>query len=221
MMFWSAPGGTFPDPAAFRWKTRARTRPAGRENSCNDTGLDENGGERVSEARLTHLNERGEARMVDVSRKEATAREAVARGRVTMSRETVALIEGEGLPKGDVLAVARIAGIMAAKRTAETIPMCHPIPITGIELSLWTVRGDEGEPPGVEIEAVVRTHAVTGVEMEALAAVSGAALTVYDMCKSAEKGMTIDRIRLVKKTGGIRGDYVRPGEEAPSSPGEI
>lgn len=142
--------------------------------------------------------------MVDVTRKEESVREAVARGRVRMAPETVRLIDGGGAKKGDVLAVARIAGIMAAKRAAETIPLCHPIPLSGVEVTVWT------DPSGsVEIEARVRAKAATGVEMEALAAVSGAALTVYDMCKSADRGMVISDIRLVEKRGGTRGDYVR------------
>ena len=150
--------------------------------------------------------------MVDVSAKPATLRTAVARGRVRMRAETLALIEGGTVPKGDVFTVARVAGIMAAKRTAETIPMCHPVPLTGIDV---TLRPD-GSVPAVLIEATVRTHAPTGVEMEALAAVSAAALTVYDMCKSADRDMVIDDVRLVKKTGGSRGDYVRPGENLPT-----
>ena len=152
---------------------------------------------------LAHLDARGESRMVDVSAKPETRREATARGRVTMSAATLALIEGGGLPKGDVLAAARIAGIMAAKRTPELIPLCHPLPIAGAEVRL---RADPGGP-AVEIEATVRTTARTGVEMEALAAVAAAALTVYDMCKSAGRGMRIGDIRLAAKSGGRSGDY--------------
>ena len=158
----------------------------------------------AEERRLTHLDAKGEARMVDVTHKEESVREAVARGRVRMPPETVRLIDSGGMPKGDVLAVARVAGIMAAKRAAETIPLCHPIPLSGIEVKLWTDASGS-----VEIEARVRTKAATGVEMEALAAVAGAALTVYDMCKSADREMVISDIRLVEKRGGSRGDYVR------------
>ena len=157
------------------------------------------GGERE----LSHLDARGESRMVDVSDKDVTRREATARGRVAMSAETLALI-GEGrLPKGDVLAAARVAGIMAAKRTPELIPLCHPLPISGVEVRLSL---DEGGP-AVEIEATVRTSAQTGVEMEALTAVSVAALTIYDMCKSAQRDMRIEGVRLVAKSGGRSGDY--------------
>lgn len=146
--------------------------------------------------------------MVDVSHKTPTARLAVARGCVRLSPSTLELVMGGNVKKGDVFTVARIAGIMAAKRTAESIPMCHPVPLTGIDVRLWA---DEATS-AIHIEATVKTHAPTGVEMEALAAVSGAALTVYDMCKSADREMVIDHIRLVKKTGGVRGDYVRAGE---------
>lgn len=163
-------------------------------------------------ARLSHLDDHGRARMVDISGKDESVREAVARGRVQIARETHELLARAALPKGDVLTVAKIAGIMAAKRTAELVPMCHPIPLSGIEVRLWLEPGD---PPAVEIEARVRTRAATGVEMEALTAVSAAALTVYDMCKSAQRDMVIDAIRLVSKTGGVHGDYLRPGESRP------
>lgn len=157
--------------------------------------------------RLTHLDASGKAHMVDISHKEESLREAVARGRVRMAPETVRLIAEAGLPKGDVLTVARIAGIMAAKRASETIPMCHPIPLSGIDVKL------SADPAGsVEIEARVRTKAATGVEMEALAAVTGAALTVYDMCKSADREMVISDICLVEKRGGSSGDYRRAKE---------
>lgn len=161
--------------------------------------------------RLSHLDAEGRARMVDISQKQENAREAVARGQVSVSSDTLALLKQAALPKGDVLTVAQIAGIMAAKRTADLIPMCHPIPLSGIDVRLWL----RDEPPAVEIEATVRTKAATGVEMEALAAVSAAALTVYDMCKSAQRDMVIEGIRLVSKTGGTRGDYIRPGETTP------
>ena len=161
----------------------------------------------MSEKRLTHLDDAGNARMVDVTEKAPTDRRAVARGRVRMTRETLELVAKGEAPKGDVFTVAKVAGIMAAKRTAETIPMCHPVPVTGVELKLWA----NFDVPAVEIEAAVRTHAPTGVEMEALAAVAAAALTVYDMCKSAEMGMVIEGVRLVEKSGGRRGDYKAPG----------
>jgi len=163
----------------------------------------------VSEARepeqptLSHLDERGHARMVDVSSKEVTTREATARGRVLMRPETLALIVEGNVPKGDVLATARIAGIMAAKRTHELIPLCHPLPISGITVELIPSATD----PAIEIEATVRTTSQTGVEMEALTAVSVAALTVYDMCKAVERTMQISDVRLVAKSGGRSGDY--------------
>ncbi len=141
--------------------------------------------------------------MVDVSAKPESEREATARGRVRMGAETLALIAEGVLPKGDVLGAARVAGIMAAKRTPELIPLCHPLPITGVEVQLTP----DPRGPAVEIEATVRTTARTGVEMEALTAVSVAALTVYDMCKSAERGMRIEAIRLIAKSGGRSGEY--------------
>ena len=160
---------------------------------------------------LTHLDDHGHARMVDVSAKPESAREATAAGRVAMRPETLALITGGRIPKGDVLATARLAGIMAAKRTPDLIPLCHPLPITGVELRLKPAPDAPGGP-AVEIEATVRTTARTGVEMEALTAVGVAALTVYDMCKSAERTMRIEAIRLVAKSGGRSGDYRAEGE---------
>ena len=154
---------------------------------------------------LSHLDERGEARMVDVSGKAESHREATARGRVAMSAETLSLITEGRVSKGDVLATARLAGIMAAKRTHDLIPLCHPLPISGVEVHL--APGADDADPAVEIEAVVRTTARTGVEMEALTAVSVAALTVYDMCKSAERGMRVEAVRLVAKSGGRSGTY--------------
>lgn len=152
---------------------------------------------------LSHLDERGHARMVDVSAKDVTAREATARGRVVMQPSTLALIVAGQMPKGDVFATARVAGIMAAKRTHELIPLCHPLPISGVTVDLVpSAAGD-----GVEIEATVRVSGQTGVEMEALTAVSVAALTVYDMCKAVERGMRIEDVRLVAKSGGASGDY--------------
>ncbi|MDI9570658.1 MAG: cyclic pyranopterin monophosphate synthase MoaC [Pseudomonadota bacterium] len=155
--------------------------------------------------KLTHVDERGRARMVDVTGKEPTAREAVARGRVLMKPATVALIAENGIPKGDVIGVARIAGTMAAKETGRLIPMCHPLEITGIDISFVENR-ERGE---IVIEARVKTIGRTGVEMEALTAVSVAALAIYDMCKAADREMTISDIALVAKSGGKSGFYQR------------
>jgi cyclic pyranopterin phosphate synthase len=159
---------------------------------------------------LTHLDERGRARMVDVSAKDDTVRIATARGRVLMRPETVRLIESGGLTKGDVLAIAQVAGVMGAKRTSDLIPLCHPLPITGVNLT-FALNHDES---AVEITASARIVGKTGVEMEALTAVATAALTVYDMCKAVDKDMVIDQIRLVHKVGGKSGEYVRDGEPA-------
>ncbi|HEY5639495.1 MAG TPA: cyclic pyranopterin monophosphate synthase MoaC [Dehalococcoidia bacterium] len=156
----------------------------------------------TEEGALSHLDDEGRPRMVDVSGKAATAREAVARGSVFMSAETLRLAAAGGA-KGDVLTTAQIAGVMAAKRTHDLIPLCHPLPLTGIDVSL---QPDEARGT-VEITATVRTTAQTGVEMEALTAVSVTALTVYDMLKAAQKDMRIGDIRLVRKTGGKSGDY--------------
>ena len=158
--------------------------------------------------RLTHLDRRGHARMVDVSEKPVTRREAVARGEVTMRPETVERIAAGALPKGDVLAVARLAGIMAAKRTADLVPLCHPLPLSHVDVSLAvdTARAR------VTIEGRARVEARTGVEMEALTAVAVAGLVLYDMCKAVDREMTIGAIRLVKKTGGRSGAFVRAGE---------
>ena len=153
---------------------------------------------------LTHLDSQGRAQMVDVGDKAVTRREAVARGFVAMKPETLALITGGKVEKGDVLATARLAGIMAAKQTATLIPLCHPLPISRVTVDL-TPDADQG---GVAIEASVRTEGKTGVEMEALTAVSVAALTVYDMCKAVDRGMRIQSVRLAKKTGGQSGDIV-------------
>jgi cyclic pyranopterin phosphate synthase len=154
--------------------------------------------------KLTHLDESGRARMIDVSDKEATEREAIARGEVTMLPQTLELIRAGMIKKGDVLNVAQVAGIMAAKRTFELIPMCHPLPLTDIQVELAL----DSALPGVQITSFVKTIAKTGVEMEALTAVAIAGLTVYDMAKAAEKTMRIQNIRLVKKTGGQSGDIV-------------
>ena len=150
---------------------------------------------------LTHINEQGRARMVDVTEKAATARTAVAEGRVRMRRETAELIRTGGMAKGDVLAVAQVAGIMAAKRTPDLIPMCHSLRLTGVDI-VFTL-----EEEAVHIRAAVRCKGETGVEMEALTAVSAAALTIYDMCKAVQKDMEIGEIRLCRKTGGKSGDY--------------
>jgi len=158
---------------------------------------------------LSHLDEHGNARMVDVSDKDVTQREATARGRVLMKPDTLAkIVEGQ-MPKGDVLATARIAGIMAAKRTHELIPLCHPLPISGVEVRLRPVEMGYARA-AIEIEATVRVTSRTGVEMEALTAVSVAALTVYDMCKAVERGMSIEDVRVVAKSGGRSGDYRAP-----------
>jgi cyclic pyranopterin phosphate synthase len=152
---------------------------------------------------LTHIDEHGRAKMVDTSEKAITARRAVASARVLMSAETVMAIRNQTTPKGDPLETARLAGIIAAKRTADLIPLCHPLPLTHVEVRAQI--NDEG----VHLEAEVTTMAQTGVEMEALTAVSVAALTVYDMCKALDKGMTISDVRLELKTGGKSGDYRR------------
>ncbi len=152
---------------------------------------------------LSHLDEEGRVRMVDTSEKAVTTRRATASARVLMSKETVAAVREHRTPKGDPLETARLAGIMAAKRTAALIPLCHPLPLTLIDVK---VRLDDD---GVYLESEVSTNAQTGVEMEALTAVSIAALTVYDMCKAVQKGMTITDVRLESKTGGKSGDYAR------------
>lgn len=157
----------------------------------------------MTQQELSHLDAQGHARMVDVSAKAETHRVATARGRVVMLPETLALIAEGKLPKGDVFAVARIAGIMAAKQTSSLIPLCHPLAITGVEVQLTP----DASAPAVEIEATVRTTGQTGVEMEALTAVSVAALTVYDMCKAVERTMRIEDVRLVAKSGGKSGDF--------------
>jgi cyclic pyranopterin monophosphate synthase len=153
--------------------------------------------------KLTHFDATGQAHMVDVSEKAATARLAVAEGYVRMTPETLALVEAGDAKKGDVLGVARLAGIMGAKRTADLVPLCHPLPVTKVSVELVP----DAALPGVRITATVKTTGQTGVEMEALTAVSVAALTVYDMLKAAEKGMEIGGIRLVLKEGGKSGRY--------------
>jgi cyclic pyranopterin phosphate synthase len=153
---------------------------------------------------LTHFDDSGASRMVDTSAKPETQREARASGRVRMQPATLALIRDRALAKGDVLEVARLAGIMAAKRTGDLIPLCHPLPITSAQIDFRFEADDL-----LVIEALVRVFGRTGVEMEALAAVSVAALTVYDMCKSVDRGLTIERIRLEEKSGGKSGHFTR------------
>lgn len=157
---------------------------------------------------FTHFDARGRARMVDVGGKDNTVREARARGTVFMAPETLELIKTGGIKKGDVLAVAQVAGIMGAKRTPDVVPMCHPLLLTGIDLDF---RLDERRS-AVEIEARIRCQGKTGVEMEALTAVSVAALTIYDMCKAVDRKMVLGEIRLVEKTGGKSGRFYREGE---------
>ena len=154
---------------------------------------------------FTHFNDEGRAKMVDVGGKDETGRTAVAVGRVLVNEETFNMIKTGGMKKGDVLGTAQIAGIMAAKRTWEIIPMCHPLSLTGIDIKF----NMNEEELAVEIQAQVKCKGVTGVEMEALTAVSTAALTVYDMCKAVQKDMVIDDIKLMSKTGGKSGDFHR------------
>lgn len=162
----------------------------------------------MSQGDLTHFDSRGNARMVDVSSKDVTLREAAARAEIIMRPETYGLVKTGGMAKGDVLGVARVAGIMAAKEAGRLIPMAHPINLTGVSVDFHL------QPPDtVLIEARVRTTGKTGVEMEALTAAGAAALTIYDMCKAVDRGMVINNIRLVEKTGGKSGTYRREGEE--------
>ncbi|WP_055701167.1 MULTISPECIES: cyclic pyranopterin monophosphate synthase MoaC [Streptomyces] len=162
--------------------------------------------------RLTHIDEAGAARMVDVSAKDVTARTARASGRVLVAPRVIELLRGEGVPKGDALATARIAGIMGAKRTPDLIPLCHPLAVSGVKLDL-SVADD-----AVEILATVKTTDRTGVEMEALTAVSVAALTVVDMVKAVDKGAVITDVRVEEKTGGKSGHWTREGAEGPEGP---
>jgi cyclic pyranopterin monophosphate synthase len=156
-------------------------------------------------AKLSHLDDQGRARMVDVSDKEVTSRVAAARGAIRMRPETLELILKGKVEKGDVFSVARVAGIMAAKKTPDLIPMCHPLAITSVKVDLTPAEN----PTRVEIEAIVRVSGKTGVEMEAMTAVSVAALTIYDMCKAVDREMSIGEIRLVKKSGGKSGTFIR------------
>ena len=155
--------------------------------------------------KLSHIDERGKARMVDVTTKRETVREAVAQGMVLMRPATAALIESGGITKGDVFAVAKVAGIMAAKKTSDMIPMCHPLSLTGVEIQ-FTVNADRGE---IKILAAVKTVGKTGVEMEAMTAVAVAGLTIYDMCKSADRSIIITDINLLSKKGGKSGTFIR------------
>lgn len=161
-------------------------------------------------ARLTHFDPEGRARMVDVSGKEATSRVAIAGGRVCMKPETLQLILEGRMKKGDVLAVAQVAGIMGAKKTSELIPMCHPLFLTGIDINFKEnpVPDDDGLV-SIDVEARVQTTGQTGVEMEALTAVTTALLTIYDMCKAVDKGMTFENIGLLYKAGGKSGEFKR------------
>lgn len=157
----------------------------------------------MSKKTLTHLNERGEAHMVDVSPKDATERVALAEGFVTMQADTLALIEEGGAKKGDVLATARLAGIMAAKKTHELIPLCHPLALTQVTVDFEAVA----DPPGIRVEAMAKVSGKTGVEMEAMTAVSIACLTIYDMVKAVDRAVSFDRIRLIEKSGGKSGHF--------------
>ena len=166
-------------------------------------GLAAPGPSNIKGAELTHIGEQGRARMVDVGAKPVTDREARAAGKVLMDAPTLQLVRTGGTRKGDVLAVAQVAGIMAAKRTWELVPMCHQVPLSGVDISFAL------EADGIAIEATARCKAETGVEMEALTAVSVAALTIYDMCKSHQRNMEVTSVRLLEKTGGASGHFVR------------
>jgi cyclic pyranopterin phosphate synthase len=156
---------------------------------------------------LSHVDDHGRARMVDVGQKQDTVREAVAGGRVRMKAETLALIQEGGLPKGDVLPVAQVAGVMAAKRTHELIPMCHPLLLTHIDVTFEPLAPEGQEVAFIDITATVSTTGKTGVEMEALTAVTVAGLTIYDMCKAVDRGMLLENVRLLRKSGGKSGDW--------------
>jgi cyclic pyranopterin phosphate synthase len=160
-------------------------------------------------AKLTHLDEQGRARMVDVGAKEVSERVCVARGEVQMAPATLTAITSGATPKGDVFATARVAGIQAAKRTGEWIPLAHPMPLDAVEVVLTP----DASASCVRIEATVRAHWRTGVEMEAMVAVSAAGLTIYDMCKALDRGMSVTAVRLVRKCGGKSGVWERPGEK--------
>ena len=155
--------------------------------------------------KLTHVDKKGKARMVDVTAKEITEREAVAKGSIFMKRDTLKAILANEIKKGDVLGTAKIAGIMAAKKTGDLIPLCHPLNIDSVDILFEPIQ----KTNCIDITAIAKASGKTGVEMEALAAVSVAALTIYDMCKAMDKGMIISDIRLIKKTGGKSGTYIR------------
>ncbi len=172
----------------------------------------------MSQDRLTHLDERGRAQMVNVGSKPMTHRVCIARGEVRMAPGTLDRIAGGELPKGDVLATARLAGIQAAKRASDWIPLCHPLPIDSVSVDLTAdPSAGPGELARLLIEARVETHWRTGVEMEALTAVSAAALTIYDMCKAIDRAMILGEVRLVHKLGGKSGEWSRPGESSPDA----
>ena len=156
-------------------------------------------------SKLTHFNQSGEAHMVDVGDKASSARRAVAAGRITMQAETLRLIEQGKHKKGDVLGVARVAGIMATKRTADLVPMCHPLALTHVSVEFELNRAD----PAIECRVTAETHGQTGVEMEALTGVQVSLLTIYDMCKAVDRGMVIDAVRLLEKEGGKSGHWKR------------
>ncbi len=160
-------------------------------------------------SKLTHFNSKGQAHMVDVGGKDSTHRAAIAEGRIHMQPATLSLIRSGGHRKGDVLGIARVAGIMAAKRTADLIPLCHPLPLTKVEIDLDA----ETDPPSVHCLARAETEGRTGVEMEALCAVQVALLTVYDMCKAVDRGMSLDQVRLLEKAGGKSGHWRRPSAD--------
>jgi cyclic pyranopterin phosphate synthase len=164
----------------------------------------------MKQPKLTHLDSRGRAKMVDVGDKPISAREAHAEGFITLQRATIDAIANDAVPKGEVFGTARIAGIMAAKKCGELIPLCHPLPIESVEVTfdIPELEPDGAKPVKVHIRAIAKITAKTGVEMEALTAVSVAALAIYDMCKAIDKTMTIDGIRLTQKTGGTRGDVI-------------
>ncbi|MGI8993327.1 MAG: cyclic pyranopterin monophosphate synthase MoaC [Nocardioidaceae bacterium] len=172
---------------------------------------DSEGTKDVESSRLTHLDDAGSARMVDVSEKVVSTREAVAAGRVRVASEVIRLLRGEGVPKGDALGVARVAGIMAAKRTPDLVPLCHPIAISAVTVDLVVSE------QAVEITAAVRTTDRTGVEMEALTAVAVAALTLIDMVKAVDKGAMIEQVGLVSKAGGRSGAWTRPEPVTPAT----
>jgi cyclic pyranopterin phosphate synthase len=165
----------------------------------------------MAKSKLSHVDDAGKARMVDVSQKAVIDRTAVAEGFVTLARATLQAIADDRVPKGEVLGVARVAGIMAAKRTGDLIPLCHPLPVESVEVDfdLPELPPASDEPVRLRVKATARIAAKTGVEMEALTAVAVAALTIYDMCKAIDKAMTITDVRLVRKTGGASGDFER------------